>query len=308
MMKSKKSKKSIKKRDNEEELRLEEEEKSSDGSERKDDSSSDEDPKDRSQTLDGHIKARIELAKTYHDLTTFGIFGEKLFTDTVSDLTKKGAWEMTNNISKKKDLSQEEFQKKAYTCPPCFSNTKLKSLRSFLSDTGDRFEQPLFQQALITKDFLLITSLMKRLLEQEAHDTVGDILSALEQKLIEDLQRLNYERLVARFPNRNTRKLLKKDDQHAFSDDKVIDLVDRTRKLEKKLSGKPQTRTNTTTPTRRPTPARVPIRPTRSPVPQEQLESYAARSIDADAPLPPPPPSLQTERTGRDQRQRKSRK
>lgn len=204
------------------------------------------------------ILARHELLRTQIELDLYGIYGEARFNRVISSLEDRGAWSMTSGPTEDKDQSTETLLDQAIINPKCFNQTKIPSLKSFLSFNGDRFEKPHFEQALQLKNLLLPISLALDALHENDTELATTILTSLEQKTIRDLQVANYNRLVSKFPDKNARTLLKLPKHHAAHDEEVVDLVDRVRKLQKKLapptSKKPKNKKqNHTPPTKYPT-------------------------------------------------------
>jgi hypothetical protein len=195
------------------------------------------------------ILARHELLKTQIELDLYGIYGETRFNRVVNSLEDRGAWSMTRGPGEDKDKSTETLLEQAIINPKCFHETKIPSLKSFLSFNGDKFEKPHFDQALQLKNLLLPISLALDSLHNGDVELATTIITSLEKKTIRDLQIANYNRLVSKFPDKNARTILKLPKHHAAHDEEVIDLVDKVRKLQKKLapptSKKPKKETRT---------------------------------------------------------------
>jgi hypothetical protein len=202
------------------------------------DSSEEEDNREEGSSSDDDkapYKSRLDLIRTYFDIESFGAYGETHFTTAVEHLKDQGAWSMTEYPETDPNSPEQKIEQ-AFTSPPCFRNTKIKSLKAFIDNNADKHEKPLFEQAVALKDSLLVITLARQALLRGDAELTAEVLYHLENKLIRDLKRTNYKRLVSRFPDRDTRTLLKQPSHHGAKDTEMMKLVNNTLDLQRKIA------------------------------------------------------------------------
>jgi ribosomal protein L40E len=196
-----------------------------------------------------HFSTKQAILEQLHR-ERFGIIGEEIFNRVKDRLTSRDAWSISKSPDQFEEKEIDELMAKKTINPPCFNTIKLPSMKGYGGVSGDKFERPLFDHAENLRKIILPLSSAIIALESSNVFLSLEILHALESKMIEDLQKINYKRWVAKLPDKDLREAALLPRHSAAHNDEAAKNLKRLQKLQKSLKGRNNTSKNNRRPTR----------------------------------------------------------
>jgi len=177
------------------------------------------------------------VLEAHQKMIHYGIMGEALVEAVKVELVARKAFDMPEAMPIELD-DLGKLQRDSLLCPPAFKECKLPSAKGLFGSSGDDREKPLFDQAVRLRKTVIPLMAMKKLLDvnetSPAHlALVKRLCDEMLDDAVEQLQLVNYKRLVVKVPNKEARGILLASEDDMVRDPAVLAALERTKKVQK---------------------------------------------------------------------------